>query len=77
MTKISAIVALIDQEANGPYSVSENLRNAALYAIQDLDGVTTAEWTAACSERGINAGTARNRLNEVRRLWADEFGEMA
>ena len=77
MTRIQQIVALIDQEANGPYSTSECLRNAALYAIMDVRGMTTAEWVEACKQRDINDGTARNRLNQVRRLWGTELDQYA
>ena len=69
MNKVAAIVALIvEQVADDRYTMSERLRTAAFYASEEIEGgITTAEWVAACAECNINAGTARNRLNEMRR----------
>lgn len=71
MNKVPAIVALIEEQRQDvTYTMSERIRTAAFYALEDIEGsITTAEWVAACAVCNINAGTARNRLNEVRRTW--------
>ncbi len=71
MSKIEQIVALIEeQRLDITYTMSERLRTAAFYASEDIEGgITTAEWVAACEACGINSGTARNRLSEMRRIW--------
>ena len=70
-TEIARILALLDEQiADTRFTMSERLRTAAFYA-DDESPITTADWVAACALRNINAGTARNRLNEYRRLWAE------
>jgi hypothetical protein len=67
---VTRILALIDEQlADTRFTMSERLRTAAFYA-DDESPIITAEWVEACTQRSINAGTARNRLNEYRRLWA-------
>jgi len=73
-SQIEALADMIaDQLEDATYTISERLRNAALYFHMDVAPFTTAEWVAACALHDINAGTARNRLNEVRRTFPEEF----
>lgn len=64
---------LREQLAHTEYRVSDNIRTAAMYSPLAM---TTADFVAAASLVGINPGTARNRLNEVRRFQR-ENGEIA
>lgn len=57
------------EEEEGIYGRSEQIRNAALYYMMDVDPeLTTAEFVTAMAERGISYNTAKCRLNETRRL---------
>ena len=60
-----------EQLAHTEYRMSDNLRTAVMYSPKTM---TTAEWVAAAQLANINPGSARNRLNEVRR-WQSEIGE--
>lgn len=65
-----ALLALFDKEQKEDiYGISEQVRNVALYFMMDVDpNLTTEEFAAALSERGISYGTAKARLNDVRRF---------
>ena len=69
---VEMIAQVITEQLAQPYTTSDNLRTAVMYSPKTM---TTAEWVAACALKGINAGTARNRLNEIRR-WQRELGEI-
>ena len=60
--QLNQIVA--EQLADGEFTMADSLRTAAMYCPLAM---TPAQWVKACQANGINTGTARNRLNEVRR----------
>lgn len=69
---VTQIAAVIGEQLAEPYKFSDNLRTAVMYSPLVM---TPAEWVAACKVHGINQGTARNRLREVRN-WQKELGEI-
>jgi len=69
---ISDIATVIREQIAEPYGFADNLRTAAMYSPKIM---TSAEFMAAAVEVGVHPGTARNRLNEVRKMQR-EFGEI-
>ena len=53
-----------EQLAAGEFTQADSLRTAAMYCPYAM---TPREWVAACTAHGVNQGSARNRLSEVRR----------
>lgn len=69
---IDQVAAIIGEQLAQPYKASDNLRTAVMYCPLTMP---SRDFVAACERHGINAGTARNRFNEVRR-WQKELGEI-
>jgi hypothetical protein len=67
---VETLIALLAKEAaDNIYGPSEQIRNAALYYMMDHDAnLTTKTFAEACAEMDISYGTAKARLNDVRRF---------
>jgi hypothetical protein len=66
---VADLAQVIREQLAEPYRFSDNLRTAAMYCPIVM---TPAEWVAAAKLVGIHEGSARNRLNEVRKQQAED-----
>lgn len=69
---LADIAQVIKEQIAQPYPFSDNLRTAAMYCPKGMSG---KEFGMAAIMVGVHAGSARNRLNEVRKM-QKEFGEI-
>lgn len=65
--QLNQIVA--EQLRDGQFNQTDSLRTAAMYCPLTM---APKEFVVACATSNINAGTARNRLNEIRRQQAED-----
>ena len=72
----SAVAAIIEQQIDLQLGerMAETLRAAAFLAVTEVEGVTSAIFGEAAELVGAaKANGARNRFNESKAIWGDEF----